>query len=71
MMLVHVAFLYLLQDALEVGVHDKWDSSFPAVVIETQPLVVFARQPRAVVHLTAVCRVDLQRSVGICRKIIY
>jgi len=58
-MFVHVAFLHLFQDALKVGVHDKWDSFLPAVVVETQPLVV-ARQPnRAVVHLTAVCRVDL------------
>jgi len=60
-MLIHVTFLHLLQDAFKVGIHDKWDSFLSAVVVETQPLVVFARQlDSAVVHLTAVCRVDLQ-----------
>jgi len=44
MMLVHVAFLHLLQDAFKIGVHHKWDSFFRAVIVETQ-LVVFARQP--------------------------
>jgi len=45
---------FLLQDALKVGVHDKWNSFLSAVVVETQPLV-FARQPdRTVVHLIAV-----------------
>jgi len=60
MVLVHVAFFHLFQNALKVGVHDKWDLFLPAVVVETQSLV-FARQPdRAVVHPTAVCRMDLQ-----------
>jgi len=57
----YVAFLHLLQDALKVGVHDKWDLFLPAVIIKAQPLIVFARQPDcAVVHLTAIHSVSLQ-----------
>jgi len=62
MVLIHVArWISLLQDAFKVGVHDKWDSFLSAVVLETQPLVILIWQPdSAIVHLTAVCRVDLQ-----------
>jgi len=40
--------------------YDKRDTLLP-VVLETQPLVILARQPdRAVVHLPAIHRVSLQ-----------
>jgi len=46
------------------------------VILETQPLVIFTWQPDSAVHLTAVCRVELQfhlsqSNVDICKKIYY
>jgi len=60
MMLVRVVFLHLLQDTFKAYTINR-THFLPTVVIETQSLVVFARLlDRAVVYLTAVCRVDLQ-----------
>jgi len=63
----------LLQDTFEIGVNDEWHSFLPTVVLETQPLVILARQPDgAIIYLFAIHSVGLQffarAKVDICKK---
>jgi len=79
MVLVHVVFLRLLQHALKVGVHDKWDPFLPAVIIKTQPLIVFTRQPRRSLSRSSDCNPQCepptfhlsQSNVDTYKKIFY